>query len=196
MRIESLNRNTTETQIDLKINLDGTGSYKGEVNCGFLSHMLELFSKHGRFDLSIKAKGDIHVDYHHLTEDAGIALGRAISDALGERRGIKRYGSFIMPMDESLVMAAVDISGRSYLGYNLSIPSSKVGDFDTELTEEFFLGFVRGLGCTLHLKQMAGGNSHHIIEAAFKGFGRALKEAVSIDEDYKDEIISTKGTIL
>ena len=196
MRTVEKQRNTTETQISLKLNIDGTGKYSGECNSGFLSHMLELFTRHGRFDMHINAVGDVHVDDHHIVEDVGILIGRAFADALGDMRGIKRYGNFLLPMDESLVLVGLDISGRSYLGYQLEIPTQKVGSFDTELVEEFFFGFSRGLGATIHLKQLAGSNSHHIIEAAFKGFARALAEAVSIDENYKDEIPSTKGTIL
>lgn len=195
MRKTEVARNTGETQIKISLNLDGTGIYDGESNLGFLNHMLELMTRHGRFDIHVKATGDTEVDLHHITEDTGITLGKAFSDALGDMRGITRYGSFMLPMDESLVLVAIDYSGRPHLSYDLHIPSPKVGDFDTELVEEFFLGFCRSAGLTLHLKQLAGENSHHIIEAAFKGFGRALKQAVTIDTAFADEIPSTKGTL-
>lgn len=195
MRKTETARNTGETQIKISLNLDGTGIYDGESNLGFLNHMLELMTRHGRFDLNINATGDTEVDLHHITEDTGITLGKAFSAALGDMRGITRYGSFMLPMDESLVLVAIDYSGRPHLSYDLHIPSPKVGDFDTELVEEFFLGFCRSAGMTLHLKQLAGENSHHIIEAAFKGFGRALKQAVTIDTAFADEIPSTKGTL-
>lgn len=195
MRKSEVTRNTSETQIKISINLDGTGIYEGDTSVGFLNHMLELMTRHGRFDLTFKALGDVEVDLHHIVEDAGITLGKAFSDALGDMRGITRYGSFLLPMDESLVLTALDFSGRAHLSYDLRIPSSKVGEFDTELVEEFFLGFCRSAGLTLHLKQLAGENSHHIIEAAFKGFGRALKQAVTIDAAFANEIPSTKGML-
>lgn len=195
MRQAEINRNTNETKISLALNLDGTG--KGDIasGCGFLDHMLTLFARHGRFDLSLKCDGDVEVDYHHTVEDAGICLGKAFAKALGEKRGIVRYGSITLPMDETLILAAVDISGRSYLGYALDIPTEKVGDFDTELTKEFWLAFVRTSECTLHIRQLAGENSHHIIEGAFKAVGRAMKQAVAIDADFADEIPSTKGAL-
>lgn len=195
MRQAEINRNTNETKISLALNLDGTG--KGEIatGCGFLDHMLTLFARHGRFDLSLKCDGDVEVDYHHTVEDVGICLGKAFAEALGEKRGIVRYGSITLPMDETLILAAVDISGRSYLGYALDIPTEKVGDFDTELTKEFWLAFVRTSECTLHIRQLAGENSHHIIEGAFKAAGRAMKQAVAIDADFADEIPSTKGAL-
>lgn len=196
MRTAEEKRITKETNIELTINLDGRGNADIETNCGFIQHMLELFARHGRFDLKVRAHGDVEVDFHHLVEDLGIVLGRVFDKALGERRGIKRYGSFIIPMDESLVVCAVDISGRACLGYGLEIPAEKVGEFDTELAREFWCGFSRNLGAAVHFKQLAGGDSHHLIEASFKGMARALKEAVSIDEEYKSEIPSTKGTIL
>lgn len=195
-RTATIRRHTTETQIELTLHLDGTGQFSGHCDSGFFQHMLELLARHGRFDLTIDAKGDTYVDDHHLIEDIGIALGRAFAGALGDMRGIVRYGSFLLPMDESLILVGLDISGRAYLGYGLDIPTETVGVFDTQLVEEFFLGFTRGLGATVHLKQLAGHNSHHIIEATFKGFARALKDAVAIDSQYKDEIPSTKGTIL
>ena len=189
-------RVTKETDIYVSVDLDGTGKAEIDTNCGFMEHMLELFAKHGRFDVKVVAKGDTHVDFHHVVEDTGIVLGRVFDKALGSRRGINRYGSFVLPMDESLVLCAVDISGRACLGYNLSIPAEKIGDFDTELAREFWCGFSRNLGASMHFTQLAGGDSHYLIEASFKGMARALREAVSIDEDYKDEIPSTKGTIL
>ena len=195
MRTAKIIRTTKETDITLSLNLDGTG--KSEINSGvgFLDHMLTLFSKHGRFDLELTCDGDTYVDDHHTVEDIGIALGQAFEKALGDKRGIIRYGSFILPMDETLILSAVDISGRSYLNYDLHIPTQKVGTFDTELTEEFFLGFVRNANLTLHIKQLEGKNSHHIIEGTFKSFGRTMKQAVAIDENFRDEIPSTKGVL-
>ena len=195
MRTAELTRTTAETDIRLALDLDGTGKSTVETGCGFLDHMLTLFARHGRFDLTLKCNGDVDVDYHHTTEDIGIVLGQAFAQALGDKRGIRRYGSMLLPMDEALILCALDLSGRAYLGYELSIPTEKVGDFDTELAKEFFWGFVRTSACTLHLRQMAGENSHHIIEGAFKAFGRALREAVSIEEAYRDEIPSTKGLL-
>lgn len=196
MRKAELTRNTAETKIRLSLDLDGSGHYDINTGCGFLDHMLTLFARHGRFDLTVFCDGDLNVDAHHTTEDIAIVLGRAFDEALGDRRGIVRYGSMILPMDEALVLAAVDISGRAALGYALAIPTEKVGDFDTELVREFMLGFVRALGCSVHLRQFAGENSHHIIEASFKALARALHDAVAIDPAYADEIPSTKGTIL
>lgn len=195
MRIAEINRKTAETDISLTLNLDGKGENKIDTGCGFLNHMLTLFAKHGRFDLSVICKGDVDVDYHHTVEDIGICLGQAFEKALGEKRGIIRYGSMILPMDETLILSAVDISGRSFLGYELSIPTEKVGDFDTELTEEFFLAFTRCFPISLHIRQLSGKNSHHIIEGTFKSVGRSLKQAVRIDSDFADEIPSTKGVL-
>ena len=195
MRTSSLTRKTNETDITLKLNVDGTGKSTINTGCGFLDHMLTLFASHARFDLELYCKGDTHVDYHHTVEDVAIALGTALSEALGDKRGIVRYGSFMLPMDETLVMTALDISGRSCLVYDLTIPAFKVGDFDTELTQEFFAAFVRNSNITLHIKQLNGTNSHHIIEAAFKSFARSLKAAVAIDKDYANEIPSTKGVL-
>ena len=195
MRTAEINRKTNETDIKLKLNLDGTGKSEINTGCGFLDHMLTLFARHGGFDLTVSCKGDTYVDYHHTVEDIGIALGDAFKSALGDMRGITRYGSFILPMDESLIMTAVDISGRSHLSYDLTIPAQKVGDFDTELAEEFYLGFVRHAAVTLHIKQLSGTNSHHIIEGAFKSVARSLAAAVKIDENRKDEIPSTKGVL-
>ena len=188
-------RKTAETDIRLRLDTAGGGS-QVDTGCGFLDHMLTLFARHGGFGLELQCRGDLHVDAHHTTEDVAIVLGRAFDEALGERRGIRRYGSMLLPMDEALILCAVDISGRACLGWALDIPAEKVGDFDTELVKEFFLGFVRALGCCVHLRQLAGENSHHIIEGAFKAFGRALGQAVSIDPARAGEIPSTKGTIL
>ena len=195
MRISEINRKTNETDISLKLNIDGTGVSNIQTGCGFLDHMLTLFSRHSRCDLDVKCVGDTYVDYHHTVEDIGIVLGKALAECLGEMRGIKRYGSFILPMDESLILTAIDISGRSYLGFNLDTPTQRVGDFDTELVRVFFEAFVRNSNITLHINQLEGYNSHHIIEGAFKSFARSLKEAVSIDERFKSEIPSTKGVL-
>ena len=195
MRQAEIVRNTAETQIELKLNIDGTGKSKVETGCGFLDHMLTLFSRHGRFDLEVSCNGDTYVDYHHTAEDIGICLGEVFAKALGEKRGIVRYGSMMLPMDEALILSAVDISGRGMLCYDLQIPTEKVGDFDTELVKEFFLAFVRKAEITLHIKQLAGENSHHIIEGAFKSVARSLAAACSVDEKYADEIPSTKGVL-
>lgn len=195
MRIAEIKRKTAETDISLKLNLDGKGESKINSGCGFLDHMLTLFARHARFDLELNCKGDTYVDFHHTVEDIGIALGDALNKALGEKRGIVRYGSFILPMDESLILTSIDISGRSHLSYGLEIPALKVGDFDTELTREFFEAFVRKADITLHIKQLAGLNSHHIIEGTFKSFARSLKIATSIDKEYENEIPSTKGVL-
>lgn len=195
MRTSEIIRKTAETDIKLSLNLDGTGKSSIDTKCGFLDHMLTLFAKHGRFDLDVKCDGDVNVDYHHTVEDIGIVLGKAFAEALGDMRGIVRYGDIMLPMDEALIACAVDVSGRDYLGYNVDIPTSKVGDFDTELVSEFMFGFVRNANITLHFKQMAGKNSHHIIEGMFKAFGRTMAKAVKIDEEYKNEIPSTKGVL-
>ena len=196
MRESNITRKTAETDIELRLRLDGSGSYQISTGIGFLDHMLELFARHGNFDLELKCTGDVHVDGHHTAEDVAIVLGRAFDEALGDRRGISRYGSVILPMDEALILAAVDISGRGVLGYALEIPSPRVGDFDTELTKEFMAAFARSLGAAVHLRQLAGENSHHIIEGAFKTLARALRQAVAVDEANADRIPSTKGTIL
>lgn len=195
LRTAEIIRNTAETKIKLALSLDGSG--KSEINsgCGFLDHMLTLFARHGNFDLKVSCEGDTYVDYHHTVEDIGIALGRAFSEAIGDKRGIYRYGNMLLPMDEALILSAVDISGRGMLVYDLDIPTVKVGDFDTELSEEFWLGFVREAAVTLHIKQLSGKNSHHIIEGAFKSVGRALRAAVKIDPDNANEIPSTKGVL-
>jgi len=195
MRQAEILRKTGETEIRVCLNLDGTGKCRIDSGVGFLNHMLELFARHGRFDLEICCKGDTWVDDHHSVEDIGIALGQAFDQALGEKRGIRRYGQRLLPMDETLILCAVDLSGRSYLGYGLELPAQKVGTFDTELGEEFFLGFVRNARCTLHILQMAGKNTHHILEGTFKSVARALAEAVEIDPARAGEIPSTKGIL-
>lgn len=195
MRTAQINRKTNETDISLSINLDGNGISKIDTGCGFLDHCLTLFAHHSGFDLEIKCVGDTFVDDHHTCEDIAICLGEAFKSALGEMRGINRYGDIILPMDEALILSAVDISGRAHLSYGLDIPSQKVGTFDTELTKEFYLAFVRKAAITLHIKQLAGENSHHIIEGSFKAFARALKKAVTIDDAKADEIPSTKGVL-
>ena len=195
MRISEQIRNTFETQITLTLNIDGTGKACVDTGCGFLDHMLTLFAAHGRFDLCVTCKGDTNVDDHHTVEDIGIVLGKAFTEAAGERRGITRYGSCILPMDEALIMTAVDISGRSYLGYCLEIPTQKIGSFDTELVEEFLLGFVRNFPVSLHIRKLAGSNSHHIVEGAFKSLARTLKAALSYDAERAGEIPSTKGVL-
>lgn len=195
MRKIALTRKTAETDISLTLILDGSGNSEIHSGCGFLDHMLTLFAKHAGYDLIVNCKGDIEVDYHHTTEDIGIALGKAFLESLGDKRGIARYGDIMLPMDESLIAAAVDISGRDFASIRLDIPTPKVGDFDTELCEEFFLAFVREAKITLHIQQMAGKNSHHIIEGTFKAVARALGKATAIDEKRKDEIPSTKGVL-
>lgn len=195
MRTAEICRTTAETDIKLTLNLDGTGKSAIDSGCGFLDHMLTLFAKHGRFDLTLTCKGDTQVDDHHTVEDVGISLGQAFKNALGDKKGINRYGDKILPMDEALLLSAVDLSGRGYLGYDVQIPTEKVGKFDTELVEEFWLGFIRNAECTLHICQLAGANSHHIIEGAFKSVARSLREAVAIDPACADEIPSTKGVL-
>lgn len=196
MRTSEIKRTTKETDIALSLCLDGTGKAEIRTGVGFLDHMLTLFASHGRFDLSVCCTGDVNVDDHHSVEDVGICLGQALREALGDCRGITRYGSMLLPMDEALVQCVLDISGRGYLVYHAEIPSQKVGTFDTELVEEFFLALVRSAGLTLHIRQLDGRNSHHIIEAMFKAFGRALSAAVKIDESRRDEIPSTKGNLV
>jgi imidazoleglycerol-phosphate dehydratase len=194
-RIATVNRETKETKISCTLNLDGTGKYDINTGIGFFDHMLSGFARHGLFDLTLKAEGDLYVDSHHTVEDVGIVLGQAFAEAIGDKKGIYRYGDCILPMDEALILCAVDISGRDYLGYALEIPTEKVGTFDTELTEEFWLSFVRNARMSLHLRQLAGKNSHHIIEGAFKAAGRALRQAVAIESAYADEVPSTKGLL-
>ncbi len=195
MRTAEIKRTTRETDIYLSLNLDGKGKADIDSGCGFLNHMLELFAFHGSFDLTVKCKGDTYVVDHHTVEDIGIVLGQAFFNALGEKKGIIRYGNFLLPMDETLILCAIDLSGRDYLGFQVDIPTQKVGTFDTELVKEFMLAFVRSLRATLHFKQLAGENSHHIIEAVFKGLGRALKAAVAVDPTRIGEAASSKGTL-
>ena len=195
MRTAEIMRKTAETDIELYLNLDGDGKSVIDTGCGFLDHMLTLFAKHGKFSLNCSCKGDTQVDYHHTVEDIGIALGTAFGKALGDKKGIVRYGQCVLPMDESLILSAVDISGRGYLAFDLEVPTQRVGDFDTELLEEFFIAFARKAEITLHIKKMAGVNSHHIIEGTFKSVARSLRMAASIDEAFKDEIPSTKGVL-
>ena len=193
MRTYETSRKTAETDITLALNLDGTGKSSVDTGCGFLNHMLTLFAAHGKFDLTVKCSGDTYVDDHHSVEDIGIVLGQAFQAALGDKRGITRYGSFLLPMDEALILTAVDISGRSCLSYGLEIPTEKIGSFDTELVEEFFLGFTRNCPMSLHIRQMAGKNAHHIVEGAFKSVARSLKAAVALDGS--NDIPSTKGVL-
>lgn len=196
MRSAEIKRTTAETSIELRLNLDSTGAGRIATGVGFMDHMLTLFARHARMDLDVICKGDTFVDDHHSVEDIGICLGAAIAKAVGDKRGIRRYGSMLLPMDEALVLCALDLSGRSCLRYTAQIPSQKIGTFDTELVEEFFLGLTRSAGMTLHMKMMDGTNSHHIVEAMFKALGRALREAVSIDETLGSEIPSTKGVLV
>ena len=193
MRTAEIIRKTAETDIMLTLKLDGTGLADIATGCGFLDHMLTLFAAHGKFDLTVACTGDTHVDDHHTVEDVGICLGKAFAEALEDKKGITRYGFFVLPMDEALLLTAVDLSGRSHLGFDLQIPTQKIGTFDTELVEEFFLGFVRSCPMSLHLRQLAGKNAHHIVEGAFKSVGRALKAAVALDGS--NEIPSTKGVL-
>ena len=195
MRQAEIIRKTGETDIRIELELDGKGTCRINTGVGFLDHMLELFARHGRFNLQVLCKGDTHVDDHHSVEDIGIALGQAFDQALGDRKGIVRYGQMILPMDESLILSAVDLSGRGLLAYDLRIPTEKVGTFDTELTEEFFRALAHNARCTLHIRQLAGGNSHHIIEGAFKSVARSLRTAVAIDPACAEEIPSTKGVL-
>lgn len=195
MRTSEIKRKTNETDITLKLNIDGTGVSEINSGCGFLDHMLTLFSRHGSFDLTLTCVGDTEVDYHHTVEDIGIALGQALTECLGDKRGITRYGFFVLPMDEVLMLCAIDISGRSHLGFQVTFDSPKIGDFDSELVKEFMLGFVRNCPMALHFKEFAGENTHHIAEGMFKSFGRALCAAVSIDEKHANEIPSTKGVL-
>ena len=195
MRTATIDRATTETNITLTLALEGTGRYQIDNGCGFLDHMLGLFARHGRFDLTLRCTGDTKVDYHHTVEDVGICLGRAFAGALGDGKGIARYGNFLLPMDEALVLCAADLSGRAALGWQLHLPAARVGDFDTELAKEFWLGFVRCCPSALHFVQLAGENTHHILEAAFKGAGRALAQAVALQPGFEDEIPSTKGVL-
>lgn len=195
MREATIKRKTAETDILLSLALDGTGKSEIATGCGFLDHMLTLFAKHGKFDLTVKCKGDTAVDDHHTVEDIGIALGSAFAEALGEKRGINRYGDTTLPMDEALILSAVDLSGRAFLGFDLPMPTEKVGTFDTELVKEFWLAFVRNAACALHIRMLAGENTHHIIEGAFKSVARTLAKAAAPDPRGGNEIPSTKGTL-
>ena len=195
MRTSVINRKTAETDISLTLNIDGKGDSKIDSGCGFLDHMLTLFAKHGRIDLTLTCKGDCEVDYHHTTEDIGIALGTAFREALGNKAGNIRYGHTILPMDDALIISAIDFSGRAYLGYDVDYLTEKVGDFDTELVKEFWFGFVRTSECNLHIMEVVGENTHHIIEGIFKSVARSIRTAVSIDEKFKDDIPSTKGVL-
>jgi len=196
MRIGEVTRNTAETDIKLSINLDGTGKTKINTGVGFFDHMLELFARHGRFDLDVSCKGDTHVDFHHSVEDVGICLGSAFSQALGDARGIFRYSDITLPMDEALVLCAIDISGRSHLNLDITLPERVAGEMDSELFEEFMQSFIRNAKLTVHIKMIEGKNAHHILEACFKALARALKAAVKIDSDFSDEIPSTKGVLI
>ena len=195
MRIAEINRATAETEIFVRLKLDGKGESNIDTACGFLDHMLELFARHGRFDLTVHCQGDIHVDYHHTVEDIGICIGQAFAKALGSKKGIRRYADTTLPMDESLILSAVDISGRGGCYYDMELPAQKVGDFDTELDQEFWIAFAQNAGITLHLRKIAGRNTHHILEGGFKSVARSLKTAVSIDPAFANEIPSTKGLL-
>ena len=194
-RTITIERNTAETKISLTLNLDGTGKSEVKTGCGFFDHMMTLFAKHGRFDLTLTCDGDTYVDCHHTVEDCGIVLGQAFRAALGDKRGIHRYADILLPMDEALILAAVDISGRAYLSHEIAMPAEKTGDFDTALCKEFWLAFVRTAEMTLHIRMLSGENAHHIIEGIFKAAGRVLSRAVSIDAGFADEIPSTKGVL-
>lgn len=195
MRQASIDRNTAETRIYLELNLDGTGQTEIHTGCGFLDHMLTIFGKHSRFDLTVRCQGDTHVDDHHTVEDIGICLGMAFAQAIGEKRGVVRYGNMLLPMDEALILSAVDLSGRGCLVYDLQLPAQKVGTFDTELCEEFWLAFTRCAACTLHIRQLSGKNTHHILEGSFKSAARSLRQAASIDPSAPNDIPSTKGVL-
>ena len=207
MRKSEIVRKTKETDISLSLDIDGSGDYDIKTGVGFFDHMLELFTRHGRFDMTVRCDGDTWVDSHHTVEDVGIVMGQAFKEALGDKKGIKRYGEMLLPMDEALILVALDISGRNYLGYDVEFASMKVtdgsnemrqmmvGSFDSELAEEFLMAFSREMGLTLHVKKLAGKNTHHIIEATFKGLARALAKACEIDERFKDEVPSTKGSL-
>ena len=195
MRQSEINRKTGETDVRVAVELDGTGIYEIDTGVGFLNHMLELFAKHGRFNLTVTCKGDTQVDDHHSTEDIGIALGMAFDQALGDKKGIYRYGSMLLPMDEALIRSAVDLSGRGMLVYDVDVPAEKVGTFDTELAEDFFRAFATNARCTLHVHKLEGRNSHHILEGVFKSVARSLRAAVRIDPEAAEELPSTKGVL-
>ena len=196
MRQATITRNTNETKITVSLTLEGKGTADIQTGCGFLDHMLELFARHGRFDLTVKCDGDLQVDAHHTVEDCGIVLGRCFAQALGDMRGINRYGSMILPMDETLMLCAVDLSGRAHLGWQVQLPAEQIGNFDTELGKEFWLAFVRACSGAVHFKQLAGDNTHHILEACFKGMARALRQAVAFEPGFENQIPSTKGTLV
>lgn len=195
MRQSEINRKTAETDIRLTLELDGTGQSEIRTGIGFLDHMLTLWAGHGRFDLTVSCQGDTYVDGHHTAEDVGICLGTAFSEALGDKRGVVRYGDCALPMDETLILCAVDLSGRAYLGFDVTVPAQRIGDFDSELLEEFLLAFTRQAAVTLHVRKLAGSNSHHIVEGVFKAFARALRAAVNVDPAFAQEIPSTKGVL-
>ena len=195
MRKTEINRETSETEIFIRLELEGKGESDIDTGCGFLDHMLELFARHGRFNLTVSCHGDIHVDYHHTVEDIGICLGQAFAKTLGDKKGIRRYADTILPMDEALILSAVDISGRGGCYYDMELPTQRVGDYDTELDQEFWIAFAQNAGITLHLRKLAGRNTHHILEGAFKSVARSLRVAVSIDPDCSNEIPSTKGLL-
>lgn len=195
MRTSEISRKTKETDITLSLNIDGEGGASVNTGCAFLDHMLTLFGAHGGFDLDIECKGDTEVDYHHTAEDVAICLGTAFKTALGDKRGIRRYGDKVIPMDEALILSAVDFSGRCHLNYDLFIPEEKIGDFDSELVEEFFRAFTRAAECSLHLLMLAGSNSHHIAECAFKSAARSIREACEKDVKSEGKIPSTKGVL-
>ena len=195
MREAEIIRRTAETDIRLSLKLDGTGKSEIDTGCGFLNHMLTLFARHGRFDLEVKCVGDTDVDDHHSVEDIGICLGQAFAQALGDMAGIARYAHVILPMDEALLLVAVDVSGRAHLSYDAAIPTQKIGDFDTELVKEFWLGFVRKANVTLHIRSLAGENSHHIVEGMFKSAARTLRAACAVDASLNGEVLSTKGVL-
>lgn len=195
MRKSEISRTTGETDVFVSLCLDGSGKYEISTGCGFLDHMLELFARHGRFDLTVRCKGDTQVDYHHTAEDIAIVLGECFYDALGDKRGIARYGDIILPMDEALILCAVDVSGRPFLVMDLPVPTQKVGDFDTELVREFMYAFAVNAKLDLHIRELSGENSHHIIEGAFKALARALGKACAVNPDLNGEIPSTKGLL-
>lgn len=195
MRTATIERNTKETQISLALNLDGAGAANVNSGCGFLDHMLTLFAKHGKFDLQLTCVGDVEVDFHHTAEDIGICLGQAFQQALGDKRGINRYGDTVLPMDEALILSAVDLSGRSYLGYSVNVRAKRVGNFDVELIEEFWTAFVANAACNVHIRQLAGKNTHHVLEGIFKSVARSLRKAVEIDVKFAGDLPSTKGVL-
>ena len=195
MRKASIERNTTETEISASVDLDGKGAYEVKTGIGFLDHMLEQLARHSLIDIRLKAKGDLHIDFHHTTEDSGIALGQAVAKALGDRKGIRRYASLHLPMDEALTRAAIDVSGRPYLIWKVDFSRPKIGDFDTELVREWFQAFAMNAGVTLHIETLYGDNNHHIAESCFKALARSLREAVEIDPRQKDRVPSTKGSL-